>query len=53
MEGYWGWIGTSAINQVIRQLLSKEQGNWQIVAFQNMRISEMPAAAQAARRLTN
>jgi uncharacterized protein (TIGR02246 family) len=29
----------------------KEQGTWQIVAFQNTRISEMPAAAQAASRL--
>lgn len=29
----------------------QEQAAWQIVAFQNTRISEMPAAAQAARRL--
>ncbi len=32
-------------------VLVKEQAKWQIVAFQNTRISEMPAAAQAARRL--
>jgi uncharacterized protein (TIGR02246 family) len=29
----------------------KEQDKWQIVAFQNTRISEVPAAAQAAARL--
>jgi len=29
----------------------KEQGKWQIVAFQNTKISEVPAAAQAAARL--
>src|ERR1700730_9467170 len=33
-------------------IVVKEQGKWQIVAFQNTRISEMPAAAQAASRLT-
>lgn len=32
-------------------ILVKEQAKWQIVAFQNTRISEMPAAAEAARRL--
>lgn len=34
-------------------VMSKEQDGWQIVAFQNTRISEMPAAAQAASRLTS
>lgn len=29
----------------------KEQAKWRIVAFQNTKISEMPAAAQAAARL--
>ena len=29
----------------------KEQEKWQIVAFQNTKISELPAAAQAAARL--
>ena len=29
----------------------KEQGQWQIVAFQNTRISAMPAAARVAARL--
>jgi uncharacterized protein (TIGR02246 family) len=29
----------------------KEQGRWQIVAFQNTKISEVPVAAQAAARL--
>ena len=29
----------------------KEQDKWQIVAFQNTKISEVPAAAQAAARL--
>jgi uncharacterized protein (TIGR02246 family) len=29
----------------------KEHGRWQIVAFQNTRVSEMPAIAQAAARL--
>ncbi|MBZ5607329.1 MAG: SgcJ/EcaC family oxidoreductase [Acidobacteriia bacterium] len=29
----------------------KEQGKWQIMALQNTKISEMPAAAQAASRL--
>ncbi len=32
-------------------ILVREQAKWQIVAFQNTRISEMPAAAQAASRL--
>lgn len=32
-------------------ILVKGQAKWQIVAFQNTRISEMPAAAEAARRL--
>ena len=30
----------------------KEQGKWQIVAFQNTRVSAMPSAAKAASRLT-
>jgi len=29
----------------------KEQDKWQIVAFQNTKVSEVPAAAQAAARL--
>jgi uncharacterized protein (TIGR02246 family) len=29
----------------------KENGKWQIVAFQNTRVTEVPAAAQAAARL--
>lgn len=32
-------------------VMVKEQGNWRIVALQNTRISEVPAAAQAAARL--
>jgi hypothetical protein len=32
-------------------IVVKENGKWQIVAFQNTRISEVPAAAQAAARL--
>jgi uncharacterized protein (TIGR02246 family) len=32
-------------------IVAKQQGKWQIVAFQNTRISEMPAAAQAAANL--
>jgi len=32
-------------------IMAKEPAGWQIVAFQNTRISEMPAAAQAASRL--
>lgn len=32
-------------------ILVKEQAKWQIVAFQNTRISEVPKAAQAAARL--
>lgn len=32
-------------------ILVKEQEKWQIVAFQNTKISEVPAAAQAAARL--
>jgi len=32
-------------------IVAKEQSNWQIVAFQNTRISDVPAAAQAAARL--
>lgn len=32
-------------------ILVKERSTWQIVAFQNTRISEVPAAAQAAARL--
>lgn len=32
-------------------VMVKEQGKWQIIALQNTRISEVPAAAQAAARL--
>ena len=32
-------------------ILVKEQGSWRIVALQNTRITEMPAAAHAASRL--
>ena len=32
-------------------IVVKEQEKWQIVAFQNTKISEVPAAAQAAARL--
>lgn len=32
-------------------IVVKEQEQWQIVAFQNTKISEVPAAAQAAARL--
>ncbi len=32
-------------------IVAKEQDKWQIVAFQNTKISEVPAAAQAAARL--
>ena len=32
-------------------VMVKEQGTWQIVALQNTRISEVPAAARAAARL--
>jgi uncharacterized protein (TIGR02246 family) len=32
-------------------IMAKEQGKWQIMAFQNTRTTEMPAAAQAASRL--
>ena len=32
-------------------IVAKERSRWQIVAFQNTRISEVPAAAQAAARL--
>lgn len=34
-------------------IMSKEPAGWQIVAFQNTRISEMPVAAQAVRRLAS
>src|SRR6266550_4136173 len=34
-------------------IVAKEQSNWQIVAFQNTRISDVPAAAQAAARLAS
>jgi hypothetical protein len=34
-------------------IMVKEQAKWQIVAFQNTRISEMPAEAQAAGRLAS
>jgi uncharacterized protein (TIGR02246 family) len=32
-------------------IVVKEEDKWQIVAFQNTKVSEMPAAAQAAARL--
>ena len=32
-------------------IVVKEQGKWQIVTFQNTKISEVPATAQAAARL--
>lgn len=32
-------------------IVVKEQGKWQIVTFQNTKISEVPTAAQAAARL--
>ena len=32
-------------------IMVKEQGSWRIVALQNTRISEIPAAAQAAAKL--
>jgi uncharacterized protein (TIGR02246 family) len=32
-------------------IVAKEREQWQIVAFQNTRIAEMPSAAQAASRL--
>ena len=32
-------------------IVVKEQGKWQIVVFQNTKVSEVPAAAQAAARL--
>jgi hypothetical protein len=32
-------------------IVVKEQAKWQIVTFQNTKISEVPAAAQAAARL--
>jgi uncharacterized protein (TIGR02246 family) len=32
-------------------IMVREQGAWQVVAFQNTRISEMPAAGQTATRL--
>jgi len=32
-------------------IVVKEQDKWQIVAFQNTKISEVPVAAQAAARL--
>lgn len=32
-------------------IVVKEQDKWQIVAFQNTKISDVPAAAQAAARL--
>ena len=34
-------------------IMSKEPAGWQIVAFQNTRVSEMPVAAQAASRLAS
>lgn len=34
-------------------IVVKEQDKWQIVAFQNTKISEVPAAAQVAARLAS
>jgi hypothetical protein len=34
-------------------IVVKEQDKWQIIAFQNTKISEVPAAAQAAARLAS
>jgi uncharacterized protein (TIGR02246 family) len=34
-------------------IIVKEQAKWQIVTFQNTKISEVPTAAQAAARLAN
>ena len=34
-------------------IVIKEQGKWHIVAFQNTKISEVPAAAEAAARLAS
>jgi len=34
-------------------IMAKGQGKWQIVALQNTKISEIPAAAQAAGRLAS
>ena len=34
-------------------IVVKEQANWQIVAFQNTKISGVPTAAQAAARFVN
>jgi uncharacterized protein (TIGR02246 family) len=34
-------------------ILVKEQDKWRIIAFQNTKISEVPAAAQAAARLAS
>ena len=34
-------------------IVVKEQDKWQIVAFQNTKVSEVPAAAQAAARLAS
>ena len=39
------------INTRPTMIAVKEQSKWQVVAFQNTRISEVPAAAQAAARL--
>ncbi len=42
---------TRAIETRPTLFVVKEQAKWQIVAFQNTKISEVPAAAQAAARL--
>jgi hypothetical protein len=34
-------------------VIVKEQAKWQMVTFQNTKISEVPTAAQAAARLAN
>ena len=49
-----GLVVTAQGNEVDTRptmVVVKEQGKWQIMAFQNTRISEVPAAAQAAANL--
>ena len=49
------WEGNEAREMDARPTftLAKEQGQWQIVAFQNTKISPMPAAAEPASRYTS
>ena len=49
-----GLVVTAQGNEVDTRptmIVVKEQGKWQIVAFQNTRIAEVPAAVQTAARL--